>query len=87
MGAAEVYFQKPSNVQMVYPAIIYERDYAETHFAGNSPYAHMFRYQLTVIDEEADSPIIDLVKFLPRCVFVRHFAADNLNHDIFSIYF
>ena len=47
MGNGNVYFQPPSNIQMKYPAIVYERDYSDTQFAGNSPYSHTWRYQLT----------------------------------------
>ena len=72
---------------MSYPAIVYKRDYALSEFAGNLPYRHTKRYQVTVIDKNPDSMIPDKVAELPMCSFVRHFTADNLNHDIYNVYF
>lgn len=84
---ASVYFQPPSNVQMVYPAIVYQRDTAETRFAGNLPYTYTKRYQVTVIDRDPAGVIADKVAQLPSCSHERFFVQDNLNHDVFTIYF
>lgn len=72
---------------MVYPAIVYERDFLDTQHADNAPYRQKKRYQVTIIDRDPDSPYPDAVAKLPLCTFVRHFKADNLNHDIYSLYF
>lgn len=85
--APNTYFQPPENMQIQYPCIVYSRDYAETQFADNAPYQSTLRYQLTVIDPDPDSPILDKVAALPKCVFSRHFVADSLNHDNYNIYF
>ena len=82
-----VYFQPPSNMQMKYPCIVYARDYAETKFADNHPYSHTLRYMVTVIDRDADSELPEKVAALPMCLFNRFFAADNLNHNVYSVYF
>lgn len=87
IGTRNVYFQPPANVQMNYPCIVYKRDNAITRFAGNTPYRYTKRYQVTVIDQDPDSEIPDKIAMLPMCVFNRHFAANNLNHDVFSLYF
>ena len=82
-----VYFQPPANVQMAYPAIVYNRDYLHSSFADNLPYSRTNRYQVTVIDPDPDSPVPDLVAALPMVNYVRHFTANNLNHDIYYMYF
>jgi hypothetical protein len=87
LGVAHVYFQPPSNVTMQYPCIVYQRDRANTEFAGNSPYRYTKRYQVTVIDKNPDSVIPDKVKNLSMCLHDRFFVADNLNHDVFILYF
>lgn len=87
LGAKKVYFQPPSNIQMAYPAIVYSRDSMWSEFASNLPYTHKKRYQVTVIDKNPDSLIPDKVRRLPLCSFSRHFVADNLNHDVFNLYF
>lgn len=85
--AEHVYFQPPANLRMNYPAIVYERDDIETAFAGNKPYRHTKRYQVTVIDRDPDSDIPDKIAQLPLCSFSSHFVVDGLNHDVFALYF
>lgn len=82
-----VYFQPPSNVQMEYPCIVYERARSDTEFAGNAPYLITKRYTVTVIDRNPDSAIPDAVAQLPMCTHSTFFVADNLNHDVFDLYF
>lgn len=86
-GSDKVYFQPPSNVQMVYPCIVYERDAARDSFADNGPYLHTKRYRVTIIDRDPDSGTPDKVALLPMCVFAQHFVVDNLHHDVYSLYF
>lgn len=82
-----VYFQPPANVSLTYPCIIYKRDSARTEFADNTPYARKKRYQVTVIDKDPDSDLPDKVAALPMCLFDRFYTADNLNHDVFNLFF
>ena len=82
-----VYFQPPNNVQLVYPCIIYKRDYADTKFADDKPYNQTKRYMVTVIDRDPDSDIPDKVASMPLSLFNRFYTADNLNHDVYNVYF
>lgn len=82
-----VYFQPPTNVQLKYPCIVYKRDFADTKFADNEPYAHKLRYMVTVIDQDPDSEIPGKVAKIPMSVFNRFYTADNLNHDVYNVYF
>jgi hypothetical protein len=74
-------------VEMKYPCLVYARSRADTRFAGDKPYLFTQGYTLTVIDGEVDSPLIAAVAALPMCTFSAHFVADNLNHDVFDIFF
>jgi hypothetical protein len=82
-----VYFQPPPDVQMNYPAIVYERRRAETYHANNAPYCVVKQYQIMLISRSPDSPLYDTIVGLPMCTHERFYVADNLNHDVFSIYF
>lgn len=82
-----VYFQPPPDVQMVYPAIVYNRDYLTNQFADNIPYSGRVRYQVTLIDANPDSPLHPLLMAMPLMRFVRHYTSANLNHDIYDVYF
>lgn len=81
------YYRPKSNTQMSYPCIVYKRDYQATSFADNVKYAHLKRWQLTIIDEDPDSLIPDKVEELQYTTFIRDFTADGLNHTIITIYF
>lgn len=87
LGSTNVYFQPPSNVVMQYPAIVYNRDRADTKFADNLPYSRIKRYLVTVIDRNPDSVIPDKIGELPLCLLDRTYVADGLNHDVFVLYY
>lgn len=87
LGSDNVYFQPPANFQMKYPCIVYNRDNASTDFADNEPYRTRTRYQVTIIDADPDSVIPAKVAKLPLCSFNRCFTADNLNHDVYNLFF
>lgn len=84
---ASVYFQPPPNVQMIYPAIVYNRDYLASEFADNVPYSTTFRWQVTVIDANPDSTLHAKLTAMPMMRFVRHYTSEGLNHDIYDVYF
>lgn len=87
LGSGYVYFQPPESTEMEYPCIMYHREHIDIRHANNAPYKHKKRYQITVVDADPDSDIPDKVAMLPSCSFDRAFKADNLNHDVFNIYF
>lgn len=82
-----VYFQPPESVKLLYPCIIYNRSSGDTQFADNNPYVFQKRYQVMVIDPDPDSEILEKVASMPMCVMDRHYTANNLNHDVFNLYF
>jgi hypothetical protein len=87
LGSRNAYFQPPANVQLLYPCIVYERMTADSMFAGNKMYRYTKKYQVTVIDRDPDTAISDKVATLPMCSYRQFFKADNLNHDVFDLYF
>lgn len=87
LGTDQVYFQPPPTVSMDYPCIVYRRDYEQIEYADGSPYFHKKRYQVTVIDRDPDSIIPDKIAELPLCSYDRFYTADNLNHDVFRLFF
>lgn len=87
LGTRNVYFQPPENLRMNYPCIVYNRDDADTKFANNNPYSYQKRYQVIVVDRDPNSATPDKIAQLPMCTFNRFYTADNLNHDVFNLYF
>lgn len=82
-----VYFQPPTNVKLQYPCIIYSRDSARSEFANNEGYRYTKRYMVTIIDRDPDSVLTDNLAALPMCTFLRFYTADDLNHDVFNLFF
>lgn len=82
-----VYFQPPNNVQLKYPCIIYKRDFADTKFADDNAYNNTTRYAIMIIDRDPDSVIPSKVASMPMSLFNRFYTADDLNHDVYNVYF
>lgn len=87
LGSRNVYFQPPASLEMKYPAIVYQRSNIRNTFANNSVYKQNDAYEIVVIYKDPDSDIPRKVSLLPLCSFDRHYVADNLNHDTFTIYY
>lgn len=87
LGSDHVYFQPPPSIDMLYPCIVYHRDAVDTTFADDRPYGHRTRYQVTVITQDPDSDLKDKVAALPACSYDRFFTNDNLNHDVYNLFF
>lgn len=87
LGSRQVYFQPPESVRMKYPAIVYSRNRIDNGHADDDVYMQSPSYSVTVIDKNPDSEIVENISLLPRCRFDRHYISDNLNHDVFTIYY
>lgn len=85
LGSRHVYYQPPESVKLVYPCIIYFRSDLPHRPADDLAYLHTREYEITVIDEDPDSDIVERVSKLPRCRFGRHYTSERLNHDTFTI--
>ena len=87
LGQRHVYYQPPESVKMEYPAIRYSRPGIDTKFANDRPYMHKNRYEIIVIDRRPDNAVIDEILKMPMSVHVRHYTADNLHHDVLTLYY
>ena len=95
-GFQHVYFQPGANITLRYPCVVYKRDGDRPTYADNRKYLDQWSYQLIVIDcdpissrinAEGTKTIIDAISELPKCSYIRHYVVDNLNHDVFKIYY
>lgn len=87
LGNRHVYYQAPESVKMEYPAIRYSTTNITSNFANDSAYLHNRKYELVVIDYTPDNPVIEKLLALPMCKHDRHYTANNLSHDVFTLYF
>lgn len=82
-----VYYQAPESVKMEYPAIRYKKSDIDTKHANDRPYIHKKRYEIIVIDRKPDNAVIDEILKLPTCTYDRYYTADNLHHDVLTLYY
>ena len=87
LGSRNVYYSPPESVKIKYPAIVYSRSDIDNKFANDSVYKQSHVYSITVIDDDPDSEIVERMSSIPKCKFDRHFVSDNLNHDLFRLYY
>ena len=87
LGYPNVYYQPPSNVKMVYPAIVYDLNDVFRLHADNMTYLMKREYIITVIDKKPDNPVIEKILSLPLSGFSRSYKADNLYHTVLTLYF
>lgn len=87
LESRNVYYQPPESVKMQYPAIVYFRNSIENNHANDSVYNQNVSYEIIVIYKDPDSEIPLAVSQLPLCKFNRRYTADNLYHDVFTLYF
>lgn len=86
LGSKNVYYQAPS--RLTYPCIKYERVRPKVLKADDIRYIKRDCYQLTVISQLPDNPVIE--KILDEFEYSsedRHFVSDNLHHNIIILYY
>ena len=66
-----VYFQPPDNLNLKFPAIVYNYDDVDDKFANNAKYGSIPGYQVIVIDRNPDSAIANQINNLQKSSFVR----------------
>jgi hypothetical protein len=85
---SRVYFQPPASLKMKYPCIRYSKSTPRSNYANDGVYKTMNKYDGVVIDPNPDSVLPDeILHSLPMCSLGDPYAADNLNHFPFTLYF
>lgn len=87
LESRNVYYQSPESVKMQYPAIRYSKKNIQSVYANNSKYLMRDCYELIVISRKPDHPVIKKLLALPYCSYDRPYVADNLYHDVLTIYY
>ena len=87
LESRNVYYQSPESTKMQYPAIRYSKKNIQSVYANNSKYLMRDCYELIVISRNPDDPVIKRLLALPYCSYDRQYIADNLYHDVLTIYY
>ena len=87
LGSRNVYFQPPPSVKLKYDAILYFRKSIDNRYANNSVYKQDDCYEVIAIYRDPDSDLPRKISTMKECRFDRHYTLDNLNHDVFTLYY
>lgn len=87
MESRNVYYKPPESTKMQYPAIRYSKKNIQPVYANDSKYLLRDCYELIVISRTPDHPVIKKLLALPYCSYDRPYIADNLYHDVLTIYY
>lgn len=87
LESRNVYYKPPESIKMQYPAIRYSKKSIQSVYANNSKYLMRDCYELIVISRSPDHPVIKKLLALPYCSYDRPYVADNLYHDVLTIYY
>lgn len=87
LESENVYFQPPESTKIRYPAIVYSRSRIDSKHADDGAYTSSVQYTVTLIDPNPDSEFVFKIAQLPYCRHDRNYKSDNLNHDVFTLYF
>lgn len=87
LESSNVYYQPPESIKMQYDAIRYSKKNIVSKYANDRKYSMMDCYEVIVISRLPDNPVIKKLLSLPYCSYDRHYVADNLHHDVLTIYY
>lgn len=88
LGTRNVYFQPPETVKMKYPSIVYNRFGYRTFRADNGTYLKIAGYSVTFINDDPDEDLsTEMLDTFQYCSFDRAYTADNLHHNVYTVYY
>lgn len=87
LGSTNVYFQPPESIKLKYPCIIYSLADIYTRNADDLHYTMHKIYNVTVISRDPDNDIAESILKMSKTRFDRRYVADNLYHDILTLYY
>ena len=88
LGARNVYFAPPESVKLKYPCFVYKYQRFSVRKANDTAYTVTRHYEVSYISNDPDSGMIDtMLSAYPMCSHSTSFMTDNLNHEVFDVYY
>ena len=88
LGTRNVYFQPPESVKLKYDCITYKTSNRNDLIADDTRYRGYTAYEVTFITRDPDSLMPE--EIMNSFTYIVHnstYVADNLHHDVFTIYY
>ncbi|MCQ2075705.1 MAG: hypothetical protein MJZ20_01525 [Bacteroidaceae bacterium] len=88
LGSRNVYYQPPSGIKMSYPCIRYSKEKPFKLNADDKKYYKQDCYQLILISRTPDNPVVEVLESsFDYCTWDNRYIADNLYHDVLTLYY
>lgn len=87
LESENVYYNPPKSLEMKYTAIRFKKVTPNVQFANNSRYFNKDCFELTVISRRPEDPVIEKILALPYTRWNQSYPADDLYHDVITIYY
>ena len=88
LSSSNVYFQPPENLKMKYPCFRYRLSGADQKYASDNTYSFIREYELMHIHTDPDTNMPELLsREFKNIRFDRRYSADNLYHDVYTLYY
>lgn len=88
LGSRNVYFQRPETTKMIYPCFVYSRSTGYNPRANNKSYLWVDCYSLTYIHKDPDDELPEKVRNHFNYISQgTPYKADNLYHEVFTLYY
>jgi len=88
LGSENVYFQPPSGIRMLYPAVVYSLNRISATYAGNKIYNERKSYTLIIMDANPNSDILAIILIsFTHISFDRMYIKDNLYHWVCTLFY
>ena len=86
-GVTEAYFQKPGNLTLVPPYLVYEISDEYVVRADDTIFSFWNQYTVTLVTGDQEDPIKGSLRGLPHASFNRRFVSAGLYHFVYTFYF
>lgn len=89
LGSPYVYYQPPEGFETHKGnRIIYSREEIDFDNADNKKYIGHSKYSVTLVSKDPDWSLVeDILHMFQYCGHDRHYVSNNLNHDVYIIYY
>ena len=87
LGNRNVYYNPPASIKMNYDAIRYSKKRIDAKYANDKRYKNLTCYEIIVISRKPDHPVVEKLLDLPYSSYDRTYVADNLYHDVLTLYY
>lgn len=88
IGVKNVYIDPPENIKMNYPCARVRLNAGRIRYADNKAHIFIPSWEIIYISYIPDDEMVNKITYaFSRISYTRHYTADNLHHNSFTLYY